>query len=288
MFDLQSCFFYKFQNIFSTNIAFSSIKLPDNLMKILSFTTLLLFVLCNHLFAQNTKTNPVKKYAKNVEAQGAKSVQMELRQSAGTLKISGGASQLMEAMFAFTEEKWKPAISYTKQSNNGKLVVKQPEEKNMNMEDGDHNDWQVRLNNSIPLDLELTIGAGESNIDLHGMKLTNVLLKAGAGKFDINLSNTSLPELKVNAGVGEITIDLTGKWLNDLEAEINGGIGEITLKLPRKTGVRVEVHGLGSIDANGFKKENGDYVNDAYDKTKSNLVIEINGGLGSVNLELEK
>jgi hypothetical protein len=83
-------------------------------------------------------------------------------------------------------------------------------------------------------------------------------------------------------------LDLSGKWNNSLKAEINGGIGEVTLKLPRTTGVRVKVAGLGNIEAGGFKKEGGYYVNSAYRSDGTTLSIEINGGLGSVNLEMEK
>jgi hypothetical protein len=253
-------------------------------------------ILCYYLFASigvaflcgPTTAQSVKKYTKNVEAQGAKSVQVRLTQSAGTLKISGGAKQMMEGLFATTEQAWKPEIAYSTQNQKGILLVKQPKIDNLNMDDGDRNDWDVRLTNSIPMDIELTVGAGQSTIDLRNVRLTRLHLKAGAGDFSVNLANTSVPELDIEAGVGEMKLDLSGKWSNNLEAEINGGIGEITLKLPRKTGVRVKVNGLGSIENAGFKKVDGYYVNEAYKQTEATLHIEINGGLGSVNLELEK
>lgn len=255
-----------------------------------SYTLLTLFILFTagvftQANAQNGKN--IKKYTKDVEVQGAKSVDIEITQSAGTLQVSGGSSKLMEGQFAFTKEEWKPTVTYTK--DNGKLLVKQPEnDRNVNMDDGDQNEWKIKLNNSIPLDMELTIGAGQSTIDLHGIKLTNLLLKAGAGDFTVNLANTSLPKLKVNAGVGAIKLDLTGKWTNNLTADINGGIGEVSLKLPKNTGVRVKISGLGSIEAPGFKKDGGYYVNNAYNKSDQLLTIDVSGGLGSVNLELEK
>ncbi|QHT71390.1 DUF4097 family beta strand repeat protein [Rhodocytophaga rosea] len=254
-------------------------------------------VLCYYLFASigvaflssPATAQSVKKYTQNVEPQGATSVQMQFTQSAGTLKMSGGATtHLMEGVFTMTNQAWKPEISFTNQNNKGTLIVKQPGGKNVNMDDGDSNDWQVRLNNSIPMDMELTVGAGQSTVDLRNTKLSKLHLKAGAGDFTVNLANTSVPTLDIDAGVGEMKLDLSGKWSNNLEAEINGGIGEITLKLPRKTGVRVKVNGLGSIGHEGFKKEEGYYVNESYKKTSSTLQIEINCGLGSVNLELEK
>lgn len=250
----------------------------------LSILLLLISGFLSHTFAQNHKE--VKKFTKDIDMQGAKAVNVEITQGAGTLNVSGGAGKLMEGQFAFTKEEWKPEVSY--QQDHSKLLIKQPgNNRNINMEDGDRNEWQIRLNNGLPMEMELTLGAGQSMIDLHGMKLSGLLLKAGAGDFTVNLANTSLPRLKVNAGVGAMKIDLSGKWNNNLSAEINGGIGEITLKLPRKTGARVKVSGFGSIEAAGFKKEGGYYVNEAYNTTKTSLTIEVSGGLGSVNLELE-
>ncbi len=252
---------------------------------ILTFVFLLTAGLVNVAYAQKGKE--VKKYTKEVEMQGAKSVKVELNQSAGTMQISGGSTKLMEGQFAFTNDEWKPTIAYTKEK--GALTIKQPgDNQNMNMEDEDKNEWQIKLNKNIPTDLELTVGAGQSTLDLQGMQLTNLLLKAGAGDFTVNLANTSLPKLKVNAGVGAMKLDLTGKWSTNLTADINGGIGEMTLKLPAATGVRIRISGLGSIEAPGFKKQDGYYVNSAYNKTDHLLTIDISGGLGSVNLELQK
>jgi archaellin len=240
--------------------------------------------------AQQTKAvhNPrVNNFVKKVGAQGATSARVHIDQAAGTLNLSSGAQSLMDATFAFTRDEWQPEISYSTSNAQGRLVVKQPKPgNNINMQDNDRNEWQVRLTNAIPLDVQLSVGAGESNIDLSNTRLTNLELQAGAGDFTLNLANTSVPRVKVNAGVGQMKLDLSGKWQNDLDAQINGGIGEVRVKLPRRTGVRVKVNGLGSINAEGFRKENGYYVNEAYATSDTRLTLEINGGLGEVTLEL--
>jgi hypothetical protein len=242
---------------------------------------------CSRVIAQSGKDSRAKTYTKTVQAQGASTVKVELTQAAGILKVSPGTGQLMDATFVCSKDVWNPKVAYTQQNNSGTLMIKQPDSE-VNMQDEDRNDWQIRFSNATVLDMYLKVGAGQSNIDLHGMKISNLLLEAGAGDFTVNLANTSLPELKVNAGVGAVKVDLTGKWSNNLNAEINGGIGEITLILPKNTGVQVEISGLGSVEGTGFKKQDGYYVNNAYGKGGKSLMIEINGGLGSVNLELEK
>jgi hypothetical protein len=88
--------------------------------------------------------------------------------------------------------------------------------------------------------------------------------------------------------VGELTIDLGGSRTTGLQAGINGGVGDVKLVLPRKTGVRVKVSGLGGVDAAGLKKQGGYYINDAYGKTTHSVNINVNGGLGNLELALEK
>jgi hypothetical protein len=239
----------------------------------------------NQVLAQQGKN--VQKFTREVETNGVKSVSLVVNQSAGVLRMTGGAGKLLEGQFAFTKGEWKPVIAFTQETS--KLVVKQPEnDRTINMDKGDRNEWVIKLNNKVAMDIELSVGAGQSTIDLQGMKLTNLALKAGAGEFNVKLNNTSLPKLTVNAGVGEMNIDLTGKWTNNLTADISGGIGEVHLKLPKYTGVRVKISGLGNIDADGFKKEDGYYVNDAYNKSTYQLTINVSGGLGSVHLEMDK
>jgi hypothetical protein len=64
-------------------------------------------------------------------------------------------------------------------------------------------------------------------------------------------------------------------------------VGKATLQLPRDVGVRVVAHGgLGAINASGFSKEGDVYVNDAYGKSSVALRINVEGGVGEINLEM--
>jgi predicted membrane protein len=155
------------------------------------------------------------------------------------------------------------------------------------MKDEDHNDWQILFPNNLATALNLTIGAGEASVDLSESKVRSLVVDAGAGEFNINLANTSLSSLEVNAGVGELNLDLSGKQEQNLDVEINGGIGSIKLVLPQETGVRVKVSGLGGIDVSDLIKRDGYYVNTLYGKTAKNMEIEVNGGLGSLELRLQ-
>lgn len=225
--------------------------------------------------------------SQSLDFKNVKSLDAEIQINAGTLKVTAQSAPKADARFTYTKESWRPQVKYNGKPGQGVLTIKQPEQQNTNMKDKDRNDWDIKLPQGIATNLNLRMGAGETNVDLHGAKLNRVKVDAGAGEFNLNLASTSISDLEVNAGVGEVNLNLAGSRNTSLKADINGGIGSLNLVLPRKTGVRVKVNGLGGLDTNDLKKQGGYYVNDAYGKTAQSVEVTINGGLGNVELALE-
>jgi hypothetical protein len=203
--------------------------------------------------------------SKTVRLGGAKSVRAELKMAAGELKISGGASDLMNATFAYNVDEWKPTVEYNVSGSEGQLTIEESGTSHTTISTS-HNSWDLRLNNSVPMDLTVEMGAGQSDLNLSGLSLTNFTFQVGAG----------------NA-----TVDLTGDWKHDLSVQISGGVGQATVRLPQDVGVRANVQGgIGTVSAPGFKKDGGAYVNDAYGKSPVTIQLDVQGGIGQVNLVL--
>lgn len=209
----------------------------------------------------------------------------DVAMGAGKLNIGTHANSSVVLEADFSKEEWKPEMNLDRSL--GSLTIRQPDGKFNSMNDEDYNDWQIKLPTELDSDLSIAMGAGEGKINLSGAKLKNVKFEAGAGDFDINLAGAVLSALEVNAGVGQIKLDLSGDRKNNLRAQINGGVGAINLTLPRGTGVRIKVNGLGGVDQNEFIKRDGYFVNDQYGKTSESIEVEINGGLGSLELMLK-
>ena len=58
-------------------------------------------------------------------------------------------------------------------------------------------------------------------------------------------------------------------------------------RAPQEVGVRVTAEsGLGKIDAEGLTREGDSYVNDAYRDTDVALDVDVQGGVGEINLEV--
>jgi hypothetical protein len=185
---------------------------------------------------------------------------------AGELNVTGGADQLMEAEFSYNVKAWKPKVSYDVSGKKGELVVKQGSAEGGNLSGGARNEWDISLNDEVPTDLVVQMGAGESNLDLDSLTLSGVDLQMGAGKT---------------------TVDLTGDYARSFDTSIQGGVGEATVELPSEVGVKAKAQGgMGKINAKGLKRVGDSYVNDAYGESDVNLNVDVQGGVGEINLEV--
>lgn len=200
-----------------------------------------------------------------VELLGAKEVSADINMPAGQLDISGGAPRLLDSDFRYREEEGKPSVDYSVTGDHGALTIRQ---------EGTHlhlgtttNDWKLNFGGSEPLDVKLNMGAGQSELNFRGINLRH---------------------LEVQVGAGQMTLDLTGPRKANLDATIEGGVGSGTIRLPKDIGVRVHAEGgIGSINADGLTHDGGAWVNDAYGKSPTSITLEVHGGIGEINLQLE-
>ena len=209
------------------------------------------------------KVGDLRMESESVELGGAESAHVELEIGVGELRVSGGAKKLLEADFLYNVASWRPEVRYEVDGRQGRLSIKQPHKEGSL--GNTRNEWNLALNNQIPMDLKIEAGVGKSNFDLGDLSLTR---------------------LDVQTGVGEATLDLIGDWKRNLDASIKGGIGQLTLRLPGRVGVHVEAQkGIGSIQVSGLKKEGDAYVNEAFQNSKVKLNFQIQAGIGEIRLE---
>jgi hypothetical protein len=221
---------------------------------------------CGTQPAGTQQVGKMQRESKSVDPQDAQSARAQLKMGAGELNLAGGADQLMEGDFSYNVSEWKPEVSYGVSGDEGKLVVRQGGSEGSNLTGEARNEWEIRLNDELPTDLVVQIGAGESNLDLDSLSLMGLKLQMGAGKT---------------------TVDLTGDYARSFDASIQGGVGEATVMLPSGVGVKAKAQGgLGKINAEGLKRVGNSYVNDAYGESDVTLNVNVQGGVGQINLEV--
>jgi len=232
---------------------------------------LALFGICVLVFAAAVACVRVERTmqesSSTVPLDGVQASQVRIRPGAGEVSVRGGdMGDLMKAGFRFNRRYLEPRVDFSESGGRGRLVV---ERRSRSFHFGNvRNTWDIELTNRIPLDLDFDFGAGEARLDLRGLQLRS---------------------LAVDMGVGELTLDLSGDRSESLNASIDGGVGQANIYLPSDIGVRVRVDGgLGSVDAPGFAKNGHDYTNAAYGRTKIQIFLDIDAGIGQVNLELRR
>ena len=207
----------------------------------------------------------VERDSRTVDLKGAKSVQVQIDMGAGELVMRGGAAQLMDADFRYRTRDGKPEVQYDLNGSRGTLNVRQPSHHTMGNNDKNH--WELRLNEDVPMDITVKMGAGEGRLEL---------------------GNTMLHNLDVEVGAGEMKVDLTGHPRGDMDVRVRGGVGEATIRLPRRARVDIEAHGgIGDISARGLTKRGDRWVNDPSGETDANIHVSVNGGIGQINLICE-
>jgi hypothetical protein len=206
-----------------------------------------------------------------VALQGARSASIEIDMGRGELTLNGdaAATNLIEGEFQYDGDDWAPDMTYEVADANGQLAIEQGDGGgtfgHWPWEDGDSK-WDLRLNNAVPTDLDVHLGAGTSNIDV---------------------SELHLDTLDVELNAGETTVDLTGEREQDVHATINGDAGNLVVKLPRDVGVRVKVDTtIGNIDETGLTKDGDAYVNDVYGTAPVAVELTLDLEVGNVDLEV--
>jgi hypothetical protein len=233
-------------------------KTNHSLIALLLFAALLLAG-CG----SDAKVGALRTESQSVELGDAKSVRVEIELGAGELKLTGGAEKLLEADFTYNVAKLKPEVKYT----DGTLVVQQPGSKGLSNLRGitDYrNEWGLRLNDEVPIDLRVDVGGGTSDLQLAGLSLTR---------------------LNVTLGAGEYMVDLSGDWTRDLDVRIDAGAADVSVRLPKDIGVRLEVdRGPAVLATSGLTQDGDVYTNVAYGVSNVTLHVNMTAGIGRINL----
>jgi len=212
-----------------------------------------------------TTGGPMRRESRVIPRDTSETARVDLRMGAGELRVNGGAEGLAEAMFNYNVPGWKPEMRYRSFAGRADLTIRQPE--GFQHLGNSKYDWDLRLNDEIPMDLLLHFGAGEARL---------------------NLGSLNLRGLQVDMGVGEINLDLRGTPKRDYEVRIRGGVGEATAYLPASAGIYATAEGgIGEIKVRGLRQEGRHWVNELYGSAKTQIRVDVRGGIGEINLIAE-
>jgi hypothetical protein len=152
---------------------------------------------------------------------------IRLTMEAGELHVKGGASKLAEADFTYNVAAWKPSVVQNLNRTPPELSITQAT--GGSTSGNATNRWDLALNDQQPLELIAHLGAGEAHMNLGALNLRNVELTVGAGEVDMDLRGqpTTSYSVSIHGGVGTAVVHLPSTVA--ISAKASGGIGDINV-----------------------------------------------------------
>jgi hypothetical protein len=199
------------------------------------------------------------------------SVQIDM--GAGRLSIASGTTQLVEGKISYNVANWEPKVS----TNSNGVIISQDHSTNVGIPNNEiKNNWDLKLGET-PIDLTISAGAYEGNIDLSGLSITNLEINDGASKavvrFDslnpvemqnlvyktgasqvdlLGLANANTSNVSFESGAGDYTLDFSGDLQKDMNVHISSGMSNTEIIVPEGVNVVVEITGgLSNVDLTG-------------------------------------
>lgn len=204
-----------------------------------------------------------------IEKDKAEQLAIDLKIDYGQVDISSGANPWVDGEIKYNIADLEPKVKYKSGRKKGKITINQPKKHKINLKKGSlKNKWDLQLSNDVPVELNISTGASDTNLNLQGMQLRS---------------------LDVETGVGKTTVNLAGVWQESFNVNIQMGVGESTVILPKEVGVEIKSsEGIGSATYNGFTSNGKNvYVNDAFEDADVIISVQTELGIGQVNFELE-
>lgn len=177
--------------------------------------------------------------------------------------------------------------------------------------DSDAGHLQLELSRSTPLDLNLDLGAVESDLDLTGLRISRLRVESGASdaklRFDSlnatrmsvldislgaasfrgdRLANANAQDIRVDAGIGNVELDLGGQWTQDIDLHVEVTLGIVTIHVPSAVGVHVSLEKtVASFDHEGLIERDGAWVSKNWDSAPHKLRVTAETVFGKLSID---
>ena len=244
---------------------------------------------------------------------GAKEFAVNLKLDVGQLEIAKVADDnLFSLDLQYDKQRYEPKFNFDS-GDRASLRLEMNSRDGFNRGRGSDSDLTLRLNEKVPLDLDITTGVSESHLDMTGLQIRRMHLRGGVGKTEVTfdrpsgeqlksldvesgvgeliihgLGNTQIQTMNVRGGVGRTELDFSGDLgMTNADATIKVGVGEVRLMVPREADIQVDGQGsfLSNISAPTFE-QNGHTYTHRGEAGAPKIHIRVESGVGGVNVEL--
>jgi len=128
---------------------------------------------------------------------------------------------------------------------------------------GEQRGWDLRLNPDVPLQLEVSLGVGESNVDL---------------------TSLTVSDLEVSMGVGQTTVILPDE--GRFQAKIDGAIGQTIVAIPEGMAARIHVDTgpAGRQLPDEYQRHGDVYTSPGYESAENRVDLKVSQAIGNITI----
>lgn len=189
-----------------------------------------------------------------------------LKFGAGRLTVGGTTSEMAEGIFTYGAFA-KPNVDFSSSGGKASLRITQRANTFVNWNLGGRltHTWDLKLNPTIPLDVNVDAGACEANLDF---------------------SEYMLRRADVHTGASQVSVTF-GSLFPQVSAKISAGASDITIKVPAGAGVRItQSGGLSShnLDTLGWEKTGKTYQSPEYSSAATKIDLTIDTGASNLKV----
>jgi N-terminal domain of toast_rack, DUF2154 len=205
---------------------------------------------------------PVVHERHTIDRGAATQARVEIDMSAGELAVKSGAAKLLEGDYDFNVPGLKPVIAYAVNGTTGTLKLSQ------GSASGNHeNNWRLSLDETTPIDLVVTLTAGDAELVLGRLNLQNLSIRLGAG---------------------DLVVDLRGMPARSYNVKIQAGAGDTTIHLPASVGISAHTSGLiGDSNVSGLEQRDGRWINPRAEGSPVVVDVDVQHAIGDVKVVAE-
>jgi hypothetical protein len=262
----------------------------------------------------NLQAQTMRPFSTFRQLHGETRLTAHLEYGAGTLRLQPGEpDELYRMNLSYDEDRFLPISDFDASSTavllglkargeGGVRVVSQKQLRQTAI---------VSVSPRVDLDIRLSLGAVDADLDFGGLRVSELDLTTGAsqatvrfakvnplrcqrasfsaGAADIavlGLGNSRCETISFEGGVGKVVLDFGGAASSSAKVQVKMTVGGITLRLPRGAGVRIKMDKfLSSFDAAGLVRSGNGFVSTNYEAASRRLDFDLTSAVGEVKVE---
>lgn len=238
----------------------------------------------------------------------------QLEFAAGMLKVAPGRqAELYRMQLSYDSDRFVPLSQYEGSAPTVRLGVQSAGRAGLRVVSKNQLRQKalVELSPRADLALDLNLGAGEADVDLGGLRISQVRIETGASRATVRFSapnrtrcetavfeagaadlaiyrlgNSRCEKVRVEGGVGKVTLDFGGSWTTTQKADVTLSMGELRLRLPKRAPVRIRMDKfLSSFEPDGLIRRGDSWVTRNFDPEQPHLDIGLTCSVGAVRVE---